>query len=153
MLEQDSQLREFAQILDRYRCDLEPALAFGNDNPFRRQPVEDLAQRRNAEPVILLHRVELQPSRRIQHAEDDVGANAVIAAVAGRHGGLGLLQDRQRLSRFWAREGGRLAGKHNRDWRPYAESRSYGEIINIIYLSHYHLTMLSVYGFHRKRPG
>ena len=89
MFEQDSQLREFAQILDRDRRDLEAALAFGDHKTLRGQAVEDLAQRADADAVILLHRVELEASRRRQHAENDVGANAVIAAVAGRHGWLG----------------------------------------------------------------
>jgi hypothetical protein len=54
MFEQDAQLREFAQILDRYRRDLKAALAFGDDKAFRGEPVQDLAQRRDADAVVLL---------------------------------------------------------------------------------------------------
>ena len=71
------------------------ALTFGNDKPFRCQSVEDLAQRTDADAVVFLHRVELEASRRRQHAENDVGANALIAAVADRHRWLRMLQDRQ----------------------------------------------------------
>src|SRR5260221_8853015 len=98
MFEQDSELREFAKILDRHRGNLEAALTFGNDKPFRCQSVEDLAQRTDADAVVFLHRVELEASGGRQDAEDDVGPNASIPAVAGRHRWLGMLQDRQRLN-------------------------------------------------------
>jgi hypothetical protein len=59
VFEQDAKPGEFAQVLDRDRRHFESALAFGHDEPFRRQPIEDLAQRADAEPVILLHRVQI----------------------------------------------------------------------------------------------
>jgi hypothetical protein len=94
MLEQDAQLREFAQVLDRDRGDLETALAFGDDKAFRGQPVQDLAQRRDADAVVFLHRLQFQPPGGRQHAEDDVGADALIAAVAGgQRVGLGMFKD------------------------------------------------------------
>src|SRR5947207_4109538 len=98
MFEQDSQLRQLSEILDRYRGDLEAALAFGNDKPFRSQSVQDLAQRTDADAVIFLHRLELEAPGRRQDAEDDVGANALIPAVAGRQWLLGIFDDRQRLN-------------------------------------------------------
>src|SRR6478609_8188205 len=97
MFEQDSQLRELAKILDRYRRDLEAALTLGNHKAFRCQPVQDLAQRTDADAVILLHRIELEASGRSKDAEDDVGANASVSAVAGRHRRLGMFRNRQRL--------------------------------------------------------
>src|SRR4051794_34414876 len=98
MFEQDSQLRQFPKVLDRYRSDLEAALAFGNDKAFRSQPVQDLAQRADADAIIFLHRLQLEASGGRQDAEDDVGPNALISAVAGGQGGMGMFQDRQRLS-------------------------------------------------------
>src|SRR6476469_6536052 len=97
VFEQDSELGKLSKILDRYRCNLEAALALGNDKSLRRQSVQNLAQRTDADAVVLFHRVELEAPGRRQDTENNVGADALIAAVAGRHGCLGMFQNRQGL--------------------------------------------------------
>ena len=77
---------ELTQVLDGYRRHLEAALALGDHKTLGRQTIEDLAQRADAEAVIFLHGIELETSGWREHSENDVGPDALIAAVARRQG-------------------------------------------------------------------
>jgi hypothetical protein len=52
---------------------------------------------------------------------------------------------------FGPAKAGRLAAKHSRERRRYRKRRSHDELYNIIYFQDYHLTTISLYGFHRKQ--
>jgi hypothetical protein len=83
-LEQQPQRRELAQIFRRDRRDLEAALAFGHHQPFGGQAAQQLAQRRDARPVVLAQPLELEFLGRRQFAEDDVKANPPVGLLADR---------------------------------------------------------------------
>ena len=79
-----AQVRHFLEVLDRGRRHLEAARALGDDEPFRGQTVEDLAQRADADAIGLLQTIEFEPLRRFELAADDVAANPAISLLASR---------------------------------------------------------------------
>ena len=60
-----------------------PARAFGDDQAFGRQPVQQFAQRADADAVGILERFEPELLRRRQAAENDVVAQAPVGLFAG----------------------------------------------------------------------
>jgi len=52
---------------------------------------------------------------------------------------------------FGSAKAGRLAAKHSREQRLHRKRRSYDKLHYIIYFNNYHLTMISLYGFHGKQ--
>ncbi len=102
--------------------------------------------------VIFLHRVELEASRRRQHAENDVGANAVIAAVAGRHRGCGCSRIVNVSIPLSARDGSADSppsiAANDRCCRIATDRMMKSRYL--IYFDNYPLTMVSLYGFQRK---
>src|SRR4029079_2316296 len=82
--EQKPQVRELLKVVDRYRRDFEPARALGNDEAFRRQAIQQLSQRADADAVRILERFEPELPRGDQAAEDDVVAQTAVDLFARR---------------------------------------------------------------------
>ena len=68
------QIGEFLQVFRGDRRHFEAARAFRDDQAFGRQPVEQFAQRADADAVAVFQPVELELLRRRQPAENDVGS-------------------------------------------------------------------------------
>ncbi len=84
LLQQQPKLRELPQVPGRDRRHLEAAPALGQHKALRRQPVEDFAQRGDADAVVLLEALQPELLSRPEPAEHDVGADAAIAVIADR---------------------------------------------------------------------
>src|SRR5438445_5008737 len=84
LLQQQPKLRKLPQVPGRDRRYLEPPPALSQHKTLRGQPVEDFAQRRDADAVILLEAFQPELLPRAEPAEHDVGANAAIAVIADR---------------------------------------------------------------------
>ena len=83
-LQQQPQRRDLAQVFRRDRSDLEAALPLGKDEPFGRQPIEQLTKGADTGAVVLAQPLELQSLCRSELAENDVGANAPVGLLADR---------------------------------------------------------------------
>ena len=80
--QQQAKLRELLQVLHRDRRDLEAAAAFRQHKAFRGEPIEDFAQRGDADAIVFLEAFKPELLPRAQPAEHDVGPDAAIAVIA-----------------------------------------------------------------------
>src|SRR4051794_17464590 len=83
-LKQQTQRRDFAQILRGDRRDLEATLPLSDDQPFGDEPAQQFAQCPDARVIVLAQPVKLELLARIQLAENDVGADLAISLPADR---------------------------------------------------------------------
>ena len=83
LLEQQAKLGDFAQLRRSDRRHLETALAFREHEIFRRQPVQDLPQRADANAIDLAHRIEPQLLSGRKATEQDIGTQALVGTLAG----------------------------------------------------------------------
>src|SRR5437899_3020794 len=84
LLQQQPKLRKLPQVPGRDRRYLKPPPALSQHKTLRGQPIEDFAQRRDADAVVLLEAFQPELLPRPEPAEHDVGANAAIAVIADR---------------------------------------------------------------------
>jgi hypothetical protein len=82
---QQPEIGEFPEIVGGHRRNLEPARAFGDHQSFGRQPVEQLAQRADADPVGILEGFEPKLLRRRESAKNDVVAQSPVGSPAVRY--------------------------------------------------------------------
>src|SRR5882724_11346465 len=84
LLQQQPKLRELPQIPGRDRRYLEAPPALSQHKTFRGEPVEDFAQRRDADAVVLLEALKPELLTGAEPAKHDVGPDAAIAVIADR---------------------------------------------------------------------
>ena len=85
-LEQEPHRRDILEAGRGHRRHREPALPFGEDEAFRGQAAQDLAQRADAGAIALRQPIETEPQSRRQAAEDDVGPNLLVSPIGDRGG-------------------------------------------------------------------
>ena len=73
-----------AEVVGRHGRDLEAALAFCDDKPFRAEAAQELPHGADAGAVALAHAVEPKPLARGQPAEHDVGSQVPVGQLADR---------------------------------------------------------------------
>jgi hypothetical protein len=81
-LQQHAHGSQLLEIRGGYGRHLEATPTLGEDQPFRGQAVEDLAQRADARAVLLAQPLERQALPRLQTREHDVGPEPDVGLVA-----------------------------------------------------------------------
>ena len=82
--QQQAKLGEIPQVLGGDRRHLKAAPPLGQHETLRGEPVQDFAQRGDADAVILLEALKPELLTRAEPAEHDVGPDAAIAVIADR---------------------------------------------------------------------